>query len=866
MHRLISTALVLAAALPVLAQEVSILDLNTNGIPLNPYTTFEPNQPTLDGRLLFKAGSDDGDELWFTDGTVGGTFSEDLATGYGSSRPKSFTAVGERVFFLATTAATGQELWSTLGPGQASLVFDLLPGTLNLAAQSLTALGDDLFFAASDLVNHKLYMVDSVSLNLAPVATDAVEPIYATEIVDDNSRIYFKGRPLSGGSSEIWASDGTNGGTEPVTDGACPVWGELLGVASSVFAICDEVGSTRLLRLDSGSSDGSVVMHDFGSQSVEQLTPAGGTLYMVVGEEEIWGIDSTTGMTNQITGFGGGASPDDLLKLGGKLFFTATSVNGRELFWTDGVTVAEINVFPGQPGSEPADLRVHDGKVYFTADDGAHGREIWSTEGTAAGTWIVLDLEPGSLGSEIELGPSTPFGLFFNRADRGLWLTDGSAVGTSEVPLPDSLSATPTNLHVDSWSGKLFFVRDRGIDDGGKEPFVTDGTVEGTLPLGDLEPGPSGSDVGFGVSLPNGRTLFTAYTTADDMQLWSTQGLEGDAQIVRIINPDGIWEYLEGKVFDEFYYFCADDGVNGVELWRSDGTSAGTTMVIDLNPSGDSYPCDLAVFGGQLYFGAVDGGGGGLWRTDGSAAGTELVAVTGPGTSWEPSNLTVSGAQLFFVANDGTTGDEIWRSDGTAAGTELVADGNPGSQGSRPRDLVPAAGLLFFSADDGVHGRELWRTDGTPAGTVLVGDMLSGPDDSDAKPIAELAGGLVFNVRWPDDALYHTDGTPGAITPVLQADFINVSRFSPVWNEHLYFVARDGLTGAEDLWRTDGTAAGTENLQLEPGDWGSDPKDLVAGPERLYLSAYDLVAKREIHYLQRPLFSDGFETGDTSAW
>jgi len=866
MKRTILTLIALVAALPVFAQDVSILELNTDGIPMDPYTTFEANAPTLDGRLLFSAGSDDGTELWFTNGTAAGTFVEDLSPGYAGSNPKNFTRVGSRVFFLASTPATGSELWSTLGPGQTSMVADLQPGSGQSVVRSLTAFGDDLYFTASVEATRGLYTVDSVSLVLTPVAAGVVKAASNTEIVDDGSRIYFKGLPISGGTTEIWASDGTSGGTEPATDGACAAWGQLLGVATSVFAVCDEAGSTRLLRLDPGSPDGAAVMHDFGGQSVDQLTAAGGTLYMVVGDEEVWGLDSTTGMTSQITGFGGGASPDDLLKFEGKLLFTATAVNGRELFWTDGLLVGEINIFPGQPGSDPTDLRVHDGRVYFTADDGVSGRELWSTDGTAVETSMVIDLEPGPFDSGIEMGPSTDFGLVFKRAGRELWLTDGTAAGTSEIPLPDSVSSSPTNLYVDSVSDRLFFVRDRGSDDGGEEPFVTDGTVEGTFPLGDLEPGPEGSDVEFDASLPNGRTLFTAYTTADDYQLWSTQGLEGDAEIVRVINPDGIDQGLYGEVFDGSYFFCADNGVNGLELWRSDGTAAGTFMLADLNPSGDADPCDLAVFEGHLYFGAEDGIDGGLWRTDGTATGTELVAVTAPGSNRQPGNLVVSGAYLYFAADDdGAAGDEIWRSDGTAAGTELVADINPGSQGSRPRYLVPAGGLLFFSADDGATGEELWRTDGTAAGTVLVGDMLSGPEDSDAKPVAELAGGLVFNVRWPDNALYFTDGTPGAITPILQTDFINISRYSPVWNGHIYFVAA-GENEGNDLWRTDGTPAGTENLQLEPGDQGSDPRDLVAGPEHLYLSAYDLVAKREIHILTAPLFADGFESGDTSAW
>ena len=81
-----------------------------------------------------------------------------------------------------------------------------------------------------------------------------------------------------------------------------------------------------------------------------------------------------------------------------------------------------------------------------------------------------------------------------------------------------------------------------------------------------------------------------------------------------------------------------------------------------------------------------------------------------------------------------------------------------------------------------------------------------------------------------------------------------------------YFTAGDLGWTSEDLWRTDGTVSGTENLQLEPIGLGSDPSFLAAGAERLYFSAYDAVAKREIHILDFQIFSDGFESGDTSAW
>lgn len=860
--RAVAATLVLAAALPGLAQEISILDLNTQGVAQQPFVYLAPTQPTLDGRLFFRADSDDGDELWVTDGTAAGTSIEDLSPGAGSSVPDEFTAVGDRLFFSAISAGTGRELWSTLGPNQTFLVADLEAGSGSSSPRALTALGDDLYFSAEVAGSRALYTVDSVTVVVTEVAYGIVEVDFDTEIVEDNSRVYFKGTASSGGDQEIWASDGTTLGTEQATDLGCPEWGELLGVGTSVFVVCDFGSSTELFRLDPTPATGVVLVHRFGDRTVNELTPSGGTLYMVVGNEDIWAYDNGTGSVSQVTAFGAGGLPGHLTRYLGNLVFSASGDHGRELFWTDGATVTEIGIRPGIASSNPYGLQVHDGLVYFIADDGVHGRELWTSDGTVAGTELAVDFVPGPDPSNLVLGPSTGFGLAFTDAYQGLWVTDGTAGGTAEIPFFESYASSPSGLLFDAAGERLFFVAT--LDGNGEEPYVTDGTVSGTFALGDIEPGESGSSARFLATLPNGRTLFTATSGADDRQLWSTEGLADDAMLTTVIHPGGLGT-VSGVVYGEYFYFCADDGANGTELWRSDGTSVGTGLFLDLNPTGSSDPCDLAVFDGDLYFGAEDAAGGALWRSDGTIAGSELVVDTSPASFGRPRGLTVFGDHLYFTADDGVTGEELWRSDGSASGTTIVADINPGPGWSSPSRLLPAGGLLYFVADDGVTDRELWRTDGTPAGTVLIADI--DPDgDSDPIPFAALNGGLVFRVRGEEDELYFTDGVPGSATLLLSGYVPSCCNRQAVWDGRLYFSGGDLGAGSADLWRTDGTPAGTENLQLEPLGTPSAPSDFAAGTYRLFFGAYDTATRREIHILERPLFSDGFESGGLGNW
>jgi ELWxxDGT repeat protein len=246
--------------------------------------------------------------------------------------------------------------------------------------------------------------------------------------------------------------------------------------------------------------------------------------------------------------------------------------------------------------------------------------------------------------------------------------------------------------------------------------------------------------------------------------------------------------------------FSADDGTSGRELWRTDGTEAGTVRIKDIRPGiHGSNPTYITNAGGtsgtDLILFAADGVGTGveLWKTDGTAAGTVLVKDIrpgGPGSS--PQNLTATPWGVLFSANDGSSGRELWKSDGTAAGTVLVKDLNPGTANSGPSQFTNGSAggspVVFFTADGG-QGVELWKTDGTAAGTVLVDDINPGTTGSTPRHLAWVG----------------TD----------------------VAGPFLAFSATDGTTGRE-FWKSDGTSAGTVLLKdLRPGTGSSNPADFA---------------------------------------
>jgi ELWxxDGT repeat protein len=266
-------------------------------------------------------------------------------------------------------------------------------------------------------------------------------------------------------------------------------------------------------------------------------------------------------------------------------------------------------------------------------------------------------------------------------------------------------------------------------------------------------------------------------------------------------------------------YFTATDDLSGQggnrELYFYDGTKVRLVRDINTNPiffSGSSTPLQLVDAGGLLYFTAVDTASNGreLWRTDGSVGGTFMLANIKPNGDGDISDITpAGGTNVFFSANDGATGNELWFSDGNSAGTRLVKDIqgviNGVNQGSNPSSMLWVNGTLYFNADDGVVGKELWKTDGTDAGTVLVRD------------IAQTGPNGVFDVK--------QNSNPHNLTLV---------------NGVIYFSANDGKEGFE-LWRTDGTTAGTQIVQLSTDPSGV-PGHPFAGINRNLTSSGDSTA------------------------
>src|SRR5262245_47463920 len=105
----------------------------------------------------------------------------------------------------------------------------------------------------------------------------------------------------------------------------------------------------------------------------------------------------------------------------------------------------------------------------------------------------------------------------------------------------------------------------------------------------------------------------------------------------------------------------------------------------------------------------------------------------------------------------------------------------------------------------------------TPAGAPVLLKDINPPTFFDSNPQA----GITWNDRWyftatdPDHGreLWRTDGTPAGTTLVADinpgAGSSDPGQFATM-NGYLYFAATNPYEGGRELWRTDGSAAGTK--------------------------------------------------------
>ncbi len=321
-----------------------------------------------------------------------------------------------------------------------------------------------------------------------------------------------------------------------------------------------------------------------------------------------------------------------------------------------------------------------------------------------------------------------------------IWTSDGTANGTVPLIIPGANSKGLfffDGPHPNNSIGPGFTVFGdqvlfRGVDTAGAAGlWMTDGTAAGTTEItaGAASTGINPTDI----TVYGGVALFNGVNAAGDLGLWKTDGTSGGTQELTPI-ADAAATGLDPTDMTVFNHEVLFNGANAAGdrgLWMTNGTSGGTQEItsIDGAAAAGLDPTDLTVFGSEVLFSGVDADGlYGLWITDGSASGTHELLAEATGAiaakdplGLNPKDVTLFNGEAFFSGRDKFGRQQLWETDGTVAGTQMLTVAAASTSfGLTPSSLEVYDGQLLFQGSNSKGYFGLWTSDGTAAGTQEI--------------------------------------------------------------------------------------------------------------------------------------------------
>jgi len=284
------------------------------------------------------------------------------------------------------------------------------------------------------------------------------------------------------------------------------------------------------------------------------------------------------------------------------------------------------------------------------------------------------------------------------KVQRWLWISDGTEEGTQllkdcEVLHPGATAISDNALHFARVGRKVFFKADSKDQQYGEELWVTDGTAAGTFMLKDINTSivneltgaTAGSQIDWLTNFYNEKVFFKAYSIEFGPEPWVSDGTPEGTYMIKdmwtgvnasnLPNGSGVFT---ARVYNRKVYFRGHDETFGEELCVSDLTEAGTRTVFDINKNpttagtANGFPDIFCEFDGVLFMKGQTGTiatstdpvnyGLELFYTDGTTAGTKMQSDLNPGVApnaaWE--GIVISGSMYFRAQDAVPAGSQTW--------------------------------------------------------------------------------------------------------------------------------------------------------------------------------------------------------------
>ncbi len=453
---------------------------------------------------------------------------KDVYLGSQSSDPHSMVSMGGNLYFVADDGVHGEELWRTDGTlGGTYMVSDINPPLCDICENPGTDFGDivagdnKIFFAAAagnDPIR-ELYVSDGTESGTQRIS-ETFECI--TSLFDSYPEFTYSGV----NSISVVPASEVGFDTAYFSAFQCSTERYVCTGEEPHFSDGTEQGTYQLIDLKAGNTDlaapggGSVVADIVGSKPTDFMKVGDdiffsansdqGAVSSDVGRElfkmDLSSIFSSVSLVRDISQGTHDSNPMYFEEMGGLLYFTADDgISGTELWKSDGSasgTGIVSNIAENSSSSWPGEKISIGNTLFFTADNGMSGMELWKSDGTYAGTSLVKDIvagpSDGGVSDMVEFGGelyfvaySMPPGTFGTQGTE-VWRSNGSDSGTVRIsgsPLTD----TSTASNLTRVGDRLYYVDQDYGNGAGIELFSF--TYEGGITLAvDTRAGSQSSD------------------------------------------------------------------------------------------------------------------------------------------------------------------------------------------------------------------------------------------------------------------------------------------------------------------------------------------------------------------------------------
>ncbi|MBI3785397.1 MAG: hypothetical protein HY270_18550 [Deltaproteobacteria bacterium] len=332
---------------------------------------------------------------------------------------------------------------------------------------------------------------------------------------DVDGQLFFVA-PFTLGTSSVWRSDGSEAGTIEIA--SFPV-GSIHGIgrAGRYYCLLQDTPSGSGLLVTDGTPPAGQPLKTFSPGLTPGATGnAGDHLYFTLSgnsvDNGVWTTDGSVEGTRKVAPF----AADHFLAVGDTMFFTTGG-----LWRSDGTVKGTMPLCPiCTPGAPSGGLTYSNGKFFFSIET-----VLGVSDGTVAGTSLLMNLRSAACPLQpVALGNSAR--AIFEAS--GLWVTDGTIAGTNPLA---TISGSPTSFPessppcfsqqyvyapVNAGTGVLF----SSSNEEGLELWFTDGSVDGTFRLADIDPGPRSSNPIY-LTRSGSRIYFSASTKSQGSELWA---------------------------------------------------------------------------------------------------------------------------------------------------------------------------------------------------------------------------------------------------------------------------------------------------------------------------------------------------------